>query len=114
MKCINCETKHTVGRGRYCSATCRVSYNRQKRSTKSVAKESVAPKSVASATETKSVAKPSLQHYMDNPDMYYPRRDPQRLNWSGEIFSHSKLIELGLTGNRVSIPGDWDYVGVAI
>ena len=41
------------------------------------------------------------------------RTDPDSLNW-GEWMTADQLHEAGLKANRVSIPGDWDYVGVAV
>lgn len=46
------------------------------------------------------------------PEVYYwPRTHSERLNW-GDHMSGSELKDAGLVANRVSIPGDWDYVGV--
>lgn len=48
------------------------------------------------------------------PDGHYATRtDPDSLNW-GEWMTADQLHEAGLKANRVSIPGDWDYVGVAV
>ena len=45
-------------------------------------------------------------------DVYYhPRTHPERLNW-GEHMTGAQLEDAGLVANRVSIPGDYDYVGV--
>ena len=38
--------------------------------------------------------------------------DPDKLNW-GERMTFNELNKAGLKGNRVAIPGDWDYVKVA-
>lgn len=47
------------------------------------------------------------------PEVYYhPRTNPERLNW-GPRMTRAELDEAGLKANRVPIPGDWDYVGVA-
>ena len=40
------------------------------------------------------------------------RRWPDLLNW-GPWLDKTQLSQAGLKGNRVSIPGDWDYEGVA-
>lgn len=40
------------------------------------------------------------------------RTNPDRLNW-GKRMTFSELNKAGLKGNRVAIPGDWDYVKVA-
>ena len=52
-----------------------------------------------------------LQDYYDNPDNYYPRREPERLNW-GAWLNMDQLKQADLRANRVPIPGDWDYEGV--
>lgn len=47
------------------------------------------------------------------PDVYYwPRPNTERLNW-GEYMTAAELDQAGLKANRVTIPGDWDYVGVS-
>lgn len=44
-------------------------------------------------------------------DAYYvPRSNPGILNW-GEWMDVDELKQNGFKVNRVSIPGDWDYVG---
>jgi hypothetical protein len=53
-----------------------------------------------------------LQDYYDNPDDYYPRQEPDKLNW-GPWMNSSQLQETGYKANRVPIPGDWDYEGRA-
>ncbi len=46
MKCKNCNNE-SIGRSRYCSDTCRVSYNRnKKRNTETVTSQTVTGKSV--------------------------------------------------------------------
>ncbi len=54
----------------------------------------------------------TLEHYLASPDKYIPRREPDKLNWGPWMDSH-QLEQAGLKGNRVAIPGDWDYAGVA-
>lgn len=39
------------------------------------------------------------------------RTDPDKLNW-GERMTFNELNQAGLKGNRIAIPGDWDYVKV--
>ena len=55
----------------------------------------------------------SLKHYQSYPEKYIPRREPDRLNW-GPWMNSQQLKQAGLKANRVSIPGDWDYAGVAV
>ncbi len=54
----------------------------------------------------------SLDHYHRNASFYIPRREPDKLNW-GAWLNMAQLEQAGLKANRVPIPGDWDYVGVA-
>ncbi|MCK5610242.1 hypothetical protein KAR91_50685 [Candidatus Pacearchaeota archaeon] len=47
------------------------------------------------------------------PDVYYhPRTHPHLMNW-GKHMNVQELESAGLKANRVPIPGDWDYEGVA-
>ncbi len=55
----------------------------------------------------------SLQHYQDNPDLYHPRSEPELLNW-GKWMNTEDLKKNGFKANRVPIPGDFDYVGMAV
>ncbi len=55
----------------------------------------------------------SLKHYQAYPEKYIPRREPDKLNW-GPWMNSQQLEQAGLKANRVSIPGDWDYAGVAV
>lgn len=41
---------------------------------------------------------------------YHPRTHPECLNWEGWMDA-GELKANGFKANRVSIPGDWDYVG---
>lgn len=52
----------------------------------------------------------SLQHYLDNPAMYYPRQHPELLNW-GKWMDSEELLHAKLKANRIVEPGDWDYIG---
>ncbi len=52
----------------------------------------------------------SLEHCHANPDMYASRADAKSLNWGKWLNKHE--LELSpYKGNRVAIPGDWDYTG---
>ena len=55
--------------------------------------------------------RPTLEHYQLNPGKYVPRREPDKMNW-GPWMNSQQLAAAGLKGNRVTLPGDWDYVGV--
>ncbi len=52
-----------------------------------------------------------LDDYRTNPARYASRAHPELLNW-GKWMNSQQLEQAGLKANRVSIPGDWDYVGV--
>ncbi len=54
----------------------------------------------------------SHEHYIASPDKYAKRAIPELLNW-GPWMSMAALEQAGLKANRVPIPGDWDYAGVA-
>ena len=55
----------------------------------------------------------SYQDTIDNPNDYAARAlSMDDLNW-GPYMTAEQLEQAGLRGNRVTIPGDWDYVGVA-
>ena len=41
------------------------------------------------------------------------RTNPDSLNW-GKWMTMTELKQAGLKANRVSIPGDWGYIGVAV
>ena len=43
------------------------------------------------------------------PKRYHRRFDPERLNWDKPL-NAPQLKQAGLRANRVSIPGDWDFV----
>lgn len=55
---------------------------------------------------------PSLEHYQACPDRYAQRTTPEALNW-GPWMNLVELDASPFTANRVAIPGDWDYKGVA-
>ena len=59
------------------------------------------------------LAVPSLVHYAQHPEMYAPRANPDNLNW-GDHMSYDELAMAGFKANRVPIPGDFDYEGVAV
>ncbi|MCK5610245.1 hypothetical protein KAR91_50700 [Candidatus Pacearchaeota archaeon] len=53
-------------------------------------------------------ARASLKDYLNHPDRYHRRFDPERLNW-GVKLDAQQLKQAGLRVNRVAIPGDWDF-----
>ena len=56
----------------------------------------------------------SLGDYLDDHGRKYATRtEPDKLNW-GPWMNSEALERAGLRANRVSIPGDWDYEGVAL
>ncbi len=75
----------------------------------------VTPENVTCHEPDVTVVAPSVSyaHYMNNPDKYVTRREPEKLNW-GPWLDVAGLEQAGLKANRVAIPGDWDYEGTAI
>ena len=67
--------------------------------------------SVSSEPLSVSTNPASLEHYQNNPDKYITRQEPERLNWGRWMGVH-ELEANKLKANRVSIPGDWDYLAV--
>lgn len=124
MKCKNLMCDNDVaGRSAYCSSKCRVAYSRFKgtvtktvttnnqnsgRSVTVVAESVTAPESVTCSSESV-----TLEHYYSNPEIYATRTNPEKLNW-GEPMSWEDMALAKLVGNRVGIPGDWDYEGVCV
>lgn len=51
----------------------------------------------------------SIEDYYANRSDYAALACPELLNW-GEPMSVSELSEARLSGNRIRLPGDWDYV----
>lgn len=135
-KCEICNVECT---GRTCSGACRARLSRRTRTDEAHAEEQAhahaakpegvtsdmpvipadvnlgkhedAPRSTNSAPAI-SEHQAVLDHYYANPDMYISRQEPERLNW-GEYMTIAELASAKLKANRVPIPGDHDYVGVA-
>ena len=107
MKCINetCSSE-AAGRSKYCSDACKVAFNRNKKRPATVTNETVTPNRNTTRTA-------SYQDYIDNLQDYAQRADAGRLNW-GERMDQEQLKAAGLKANRISIPGDWDYVGCCV
>ena len=89
MQCRNelCTNKAT-GQSQYCSPKCRIACHRAKLAelrTQSVTDETEksvtdeTEKSVTDESVTQTVTS-SLKHYYDNPEMYAPRTNPDKLN----------------------------------
>lgn len=117
MKCKSCNVEFEAKRAsaKYCSDKCKLDFNRgrdtvsvSKKDTLSVSKDTV---SVSSEPLSVSTNPASLEHYQNNPDKYITRQEPERLNWGRWMGLH-ELEANKLKANRVSIPGDWDYLAV--
>lgn len=105
------------GRQVYCSDRCRKAVSRTDNSDK--------PKSDTETGQIESIVFPtekgpveislvaSLEDYESNPDRYTTRAFPEKLNW-GQPLTFHELQASSFKANRVPIPGDWDYVGVAV
>lgn len=101
MKCKQC-CLPVSGKSQYCSESCKTVYNRNKRAGTS------GPEQVAGTVPA------SLDEYADSHGRKYAHRaHPDELNW-GPWMNSEQLEQARLRANRVSIPGDWDYVGVAV
>jgi hypothetical protein len=114
MKCKNTEcNRDAKGNGKYCSATCKTVFNRNKKRNKKTAVTPVTPAvtpekaTVTSVTPVTPVTA-SLEHYQQSPQEYAKRTNAALLNW-GEPMSSPELVSAKLTANRVAIPGDWDH-----
>ncbi len=110
--CRNCAKllpESTGGRKRhYCNDACRMAYKRKSEQSKTnkVESEQVSPEGLTVSWDRSVI---SLEHYKANPDKYAQRTHPDRLNW-GVLMTASELNKAGLSANRVTIPGDFDYV----
>ncbi len=95
----------------YCSGKCRAQDGRGQ-----LGQPEQEPEQVGAlcATEIESLAVQaktvpgSLDDYLMRPDAYRRRYQPERLNW-GEKLAPKELTQAGLRGNRIPIPGDWDF-----
>ena len=128
MNCKQCGIELIGRRKNFCSDKCRMKSNRVKPEQIKVEHVVVKPEHVIEQFTPKQYVNclrqgegdyfdsgefpaGTLAHYYTNPEMYATRVNPERLNWGGpKSFEEMKI--LGLIGNRVSIPGDWDYSGV--
>ena len=110
MECINCG-KESRGRSKYCSDKCKVTYNRNKnRNTVTDNPPSVTVTADELVTETKPA------NY-GQPDCQCMHCQSNRANGSRHTINHGAYKpadELGVKElNRVSLPGDVDYVEMA-
>ena len=55
----------------------------------------------------------SFEDYETNPGDYAVRENPGHLNW-GDPMNYHELQVSEFKANRVTLPGDWDYVGVVV
>ncbi|MCK5017523.1 MAG: hypothetical protein KAS32_10690 [Candidatus Peribacteraceae bacterium] len=115
IKCTVCG-KEMNGRGKTCSSKCRKILSRSVTEsvttvTQSVTKPTVTKCDRVSVTSwTVTGHEAGLQHYLNHPDMYYPRKEPDKLNW-GPHMTATQLHNSKFKANRVAIPGDYDYAG---
>ncbi len=134
MECRNKCGNESVGRSKYCGDACKVSYNRNKKSgvvgksVTSVTENAPASKSVTSGlrdyVESESnayikvvSASPLTQHERQCDSNNDGRHRKQSVNlgpWKSMDELRRQEIDLGMVEhNRVSLPGDGDYVGAA-
>ena len=129
MKCLNC-VKEATGRSKYCSDKCKVSYNRNKKRNSVTETESVTDvyKSGADSLSThherfvagggKDNCLARLPANFGQPDCECKHCQYNRTYGNKFTLNHGvwkSVSELGKQEfNRVSLPGDIDYVGVAV
>lgn len=109
----NCENDARA-KSPFCSGTCKKRYQRASGTSVpvEVGQGQVGHDRIVPVAEGCAMVQVGLDHYRTCPDQYIPRREPDKLNW-GPWMNSQQLEQAGLKANRVSIPGDWDYVGVA-
>jgi len=100
-RCANCGKEFEAKRStaKFCSGTCK----KQTQRSCPAKKEEVVPLRIA-----------TLQDYIDHPEDYAPRDHPEELNWgiplNADELKELEKIRKTRIHNRVTIPGDWDYV----
>ena len=95
-----CDKELVNPRALFCGDACRVAHARSaKKSPEQTLPEQSNP-------NTEHVA--SLEDYHKNPKDYALRGCAELLNW-GPWMSKADLESARLSGNRVAVPGDWDY-----
>ncbi len=109
MKCKQCNVE-VSGRQLYCSDKCKQEAYRNRSTVTTVTDVTVTPTVTRPEPVTVEERTASYQDYIDNPDDYATRANAAALRW-GEWMAMDELAEAGYKANRVTIPGDWDYVG---
>lgn len=106
MQCIVCKSELSGRKQRFCSDKCRKAYSRTNSDKSNV--------EVGQMSELQQSRTASLEDYYAHPEDYVKRRDPpETLNW-GKPMTFDELQSSPYKGNRVPIPGDWDYEGVCV
>lgn len=108
MNCKNPNCNNEIARGKWCSDKCRMAVTRTKCSPKPEQIKGEQPNPNRSGTHPVTHLE-HLQFYRDNPDQYATRTNPDKLNW-GPHMDCFELRAAGFVANRVTIPGDWDYI----
>ena len=115
MECLNCGKEFEAKRStqRYCSRDCQLKGIAQ--GNNNIAQEIIAQENVAQEAEQIAQGKP-LNY--GQPDCQCKHCGQVRTNKSNAIINHGEymtapeLVANGYTHNRVTLPGDVDYVGV--
>lgn len=116
MKCLNCNDE-SVGRSKYCSAKCKVAYNRNNRNAVTVTEPTVTPKTVTIPLliKTPEGGKPlnELPTNFGLPDFQCMMCQTNRVNNNKSTINHGTYKtadQLQLNEyNRVTLPSDVDY-----
>ncbi len=101
-KNAGCTTGLTGRQKTFCSNKCRMASTRANKT----------PEDSLGSSNSNEIVHATLEHYRANSDLYIERTDPDKLNW-GKYMTYHQLQEAGLKANRVSIPGDWDFIDKA-
>jgi len=100
-------TNEVSAKATWCSDACRMAATRTK---KDEQPEQCSTSSEPEQPEQLEIVA-SEEHYLANPDMYAKRNNPYGMNW-GKPMGVKTLHRHGFRLNRVTIPGDWDYVSM--
>lgn len=114
MKCLNCDNE-AKGRSKYCSDSCKVLYNRKQRKGITVNNENRKQPTVTPKYTGPTMLDPSLRPAnFGQPDCECKHCQSKRINKSKNIINHGAWKSADQLGkneiNRVSLPGDVDYV----
>ena len=131
MKCMNCGNELTGKKRAHCSDRCRMALKRKAEQKAKAEHEQTQPEqpkpnelnplaecfhpidlTPAVLDEIRPDQPGGLERYYATPNMYAERKHAELLNW-GKWMDTADLELHKLKANRVSIPGDWDYAGVA-